>query len=194
MRSFARGMVRIRLLVFGLVLATTPAALMFAAGAAGQQPKRDRDERIQMDVIFSPGGGCQQRISDEIAKARDSLRVQAYYFTSKPIADAIVAAAKRGVDVCVVLDQSQEKQTYGSWRVLRREGVPVYFDAKHATANNKVILIDDRTIITGSFNFTKAAEEKNAENVLIIKNARELFARYAENFQKHLEHSKKYGG
>lgn len=97
MRFFARGMVRIRLLIFGLVLATAPAVLMFAAGAIGQQPKRDRDERIQIDVIFSPGGGCQQRISDEIAKARDSLRVQAYYFTSKPIADAIVAAAKRAL-------------------------------------------------------------------------------------------------
>ena len=73
-----------------------------------------------IDVLFSPDGGCADRIIKEIDKARKAVRVQMYFFTSKPIADALIAARKRGVKVEVILDSSQEKMTYGRFRVLRR--------------------------------------------------------------------------
>ncbi|MBK8268677.1 MAG: phospholipase D family protein [Planctomycetes bacterium] len=180
-------------LVFGLAALVVISTAALTSGAFFE-PGEDGDKSIEVDAIFSPGGGCQERIADEIAGAEKTLRIQAFYFTSKPITEAVVKAKKRGVSVTVVLDKSQEKMTYGSWRILKREGVPVYFDSKHATANNKVILIDDHTIITGSYNFTKAAEEKNAENVVIIKHADEVFEKFEKNFALHLKHSKKYSG
>lgn len=184
---------RHRGLVFGLAALVVISTAALTSGAFFE-PGEDGDKSIEVDAIFSPGGGCQERIADEIAGAEKSLRIQAFYFTSKPITEAVVKAKKRGVSVTVVLDKSQEKMTYGSWRILKREGVPVYFDSKHATANNKVILIDDHTIITGSYNFTKAAEEKNAENVVIIKHGDEVFEKFEKNFSLHLKHSKKYSG
>jgi phosphatidylserine/phosphatidylglycerophosphate/cardiolipin synthase-like enzyme len=75
---------------------------------------------------------------------------------------------------------------------LRRAGVSVYFDGEHATANNKIVLIDRRTVITGSYNFTKAAEERNAENVLIIKGEEDVLDRYLANFKAHRDHSSKH--
>ena len=145
-----------------------------------------------IDVLFSPDGGCENRIIEEIDGAKKTIRVQMYFFTSKPIADALIEAHKRGVKVKVILDKSQQKMTYGRFRVLRRAGISVYFDGEHATANNKIILIDRRTVITGSYNFTKAAEEKNAENVLIIKRRVDVLDRYLENFKTHRGHSSKY--
>jgi phosphatidylserine/phosphatidylglycerophosphate/cardiolipin synthase-like enzyme len=70
-------------------------------------------------------------------------------------------------------------------------GIPTYIDAKHAIAHNKVMIIDQMTVITGSFNFTKAAEVNNAENLLVIR-SKELAKIYLDNWRKHEEHSEKY--
>jgi len=188
---FSHGRLLVRRHIVGLVLTGAFACtLWIQRSVVGEVTGNDRDPRI--DVLFSPGGGCAERIVEEIGAAKETVRVQVYIFTSKPIANALIAAKKRGVRVEVILDKSQEKMTYGRFRVLRRAGIPVYFDREHSTANNKIILIDDQTIITGSYNFTKAAEEKNAENVLIIKGADDVFDRYLENFQTHREHSQRY--
>ncbi len=101
-------------------------------------------------------------------------------------------ARKRGVECQVIADKSQEKQTYGRLPVLRRDGVSILIDGEHATANNKIMLIDDTTIITGSFNYTRKAEDENAENILIIKGYRRLFDKYLANYQHHKEHTRKY--
>lgn len=151
-------------------------------------------KRTTIDVLFSPEGGCEGRIVEEIGKAKKHVRLQAYFFTSKPIAEAVIEAHGRGVECEVIADASQEKMTYGRLPVLRQAGVTVFIDAEHKTANNKIILIDTRTIITGSYNYTKAAEEKNAENVLIIKRHKSLFKKYLANFEKHKSHARPFRG
>lgn len=150
--------------------------------------------RLQADVLFSPNGGCTERIIQEIGKAQFRVRVQAYSFTSAPIAKAILEAKKRGVDCEVILDKSQETQNYSELDFFHNQGIPTYIDDRHAIAHNKVILLDDSTVITGSFNFSKAAEESNAENLLILTGDTELAAKYAANYATHLEHSRKYQG
>lgn len=72
-------------------------------------------------------------------------------------------------------------------------GVTTYYDSSHAIAHNKIMIIDKEIVITGSFNFTKAAEEKNAENLLILRN-KDLAKIYIENWEKHKEHSERYEG
>jgi len=145
----------------------------------------------QASIYFSPQGGAQQAIVDAIGKARESVYVQAYSFTSAPIAKALVDAKARGVKVEAILDKSQRKATYTGATFLKNAGIPVYIDDKHAIAHNKVMILDGQTVITGSFNFTKAAEERNAENLLILRD-KGLALLYTENWQKHLEHSEGY--
>jgi phosphatidylserine/phosphatidylglycerophosphate/cardiolipin synthase-like enzyme len=117
--------------------------------------------------------------------------VQAYSFTSAPIAKAVVDAHKRGVKVQVVLDKSQRMEKYSSATFLKNAGIPTYIDDKHAIAHNKVMVIDGATVITGNFNFTKAAEESNAENLLVIRDSG-IAGEYTKNWQAHLAHSVVY--
>ena len=90
--------------------------------------------------------------------------------------------------VQAILDKSQRSEKYTSATFLTNAGVPTFIDDKHAIAHNKVMIIDRGMVITGSFNFTKAAEEKNAENVLIIKD-KALAKVYIENWETHKSHS-----
>lgn len=141
-----------------------------------------------IDVLFSPNGGCTARIVRELNAAKKSVRMQAYSFTSSTIAKALVAAHRRGVAVEAILDASQASERYSSSRFLTNAKVPTLIDSEHAIAHNKVMIIDDRIVITGSFNFTKAAEEKNAENLLVIDSPA-LAAKYVANFAAHRKHS-----
>jgi phosphatidylserine/phosphatidylglycerophosphate/cardiolipin synthase-like enzyme len=128
-----------------------------------------------------------------LGKAKATILVQAFSFTSAPIAKVLLEAHKRGVQVQVILDKSQRTEKYSSADFLANQGVPTMIDAEHAIAHNKIIIIDGETIITGSFNFTKAAQEKNAENVLIIQDAT-LAAQYTQNWEAHRQHSQPYVG
>jgi phosphatidylserine/phosphatidylglycerophosphate/cardiolipin synthase-like enzyme len=175
------------------------AALLVSAGllqGQARQPQFKGPAAIQdgISVYFSPSGGCTEAIVAEIEKAQKSIKLQAYSFTSAPIAKAIVDANKRGVQVTAILGKSQRTEKYSSATFLQNQNVPVFIDAKHAIAHNKIILIDGKTIITGSFNFTKAAEENNAENLLIIRGKADLVGGYERNFQAHLDHAEKYEG
>lgn len=130
----------------------------------------------------------------ELNGARRTVDVQAYSFTSQPIARALVQAEQRGVQVRAVLDKSNASQKYTAATFLLHAGVPTYIDDKHAIAHNKVMIIDGTTLLTGSFNFTKAAEKNNAENLLVVKNDPALVQTYQRNFETHLQHSESYRG
>ncbi len=145
------------------------------------------------EIYFSPHGGATEAIIRELNKAKSTILVQAYSFTSSPIAKALLNAHKRGVKVEVILDKSQRTQKYSSATFLYNQGIPVKIDAQHAIAHNKIMIIDGETVITGSFNFTKAAEENNAENLLVIHDGK-LAERYTKNWQEHERHSEVYGG
>jgi phosphatidylserine/phosphatidylglycerophosphate/cardiolipin synthase-like enzyme len=144
-------------------------------------------------VYFSPHGGCTEAVVTALGRAKSTVLVQAYSFTSAPIAKALVEAHRRGVRVEVVLDKSQRTEKYSSATFIYNNGIPCFIDAQHAIAHNKVVVIDGQTVITGSFNFTKAAEESNAENLLVIADA-DMAAKYAQNWTAHRQHSDPYTG
>ena len=144
-------------------------------------------------VSFSPTGGCTIAVVNELSNAKSNILVQAYSFTSAPIAKALMDAHKRGVDVAVILDKSQRTEKYSEADFIVHAGIRTLIDPVHAIAHNKIMIIDGQVVITGSFNFTKAAEEHNAENLLIIRNV-ELAKRYMENWHVHEGHSEKYEG
>ena len=144
-------------------------------------------------VSFSPTGGCTTAVVNELSNAKSNVLVQAYSFTSAPIAKALVNAHQRGVTVQVILDKSQRTEKYSEADFIVHAGIRTLIDPVHAIAHNKIMIIDGQVVITGSFNFTKAAEEHNAENLLIIRNV-ELAKRYMENWHVHEGHSEKYEG
>jgi phosphatidylserine/phosphatidylglycerophosphate/cardiolipin synthase-like enzyme len=129
----------------------------------------------------------------ELKAARQSILVQAYSFTSAPIAAALVEATRRGVQIEVVLDKSNKTGKYSAADFVAHAGIPTWLDEKHAIAHNKVMIIDEATVVTGSFNFTKAAEESNAENLLILRSP-DLATRYTQQFIEHRRHSTPYAG
>src|SRR5262249_28314853 len=115
-------------------------------------------------VSFSPNGGATDAVIREVNAAEHPIPVQAYSFTSAPIAKALIAAHKRGLPVHVLLDKSNETATYTAATFMLHAGIPTLIDDHHAIAQNKIMIIDHATVLEGSFNFTKAAEAKNAEN------------------------------
>lgn len=142
-------------------------------------------------VCFTPGENCTQEIVDAINQSQTIIRVQAYSFTSAPIARALIDASKHGVHVEVILDKSQFRHNkYSSVKFLTHYGIPVWVDDQPTIAHNKVMIIDNKTVITGSFNFTKAAQNSNTENVIIINDAA-LAKKYLNNWQDRLEESTK---
>jgi phosphatidylserine/phosphatidylglycerophosphate/cardiolipin synthase-like enzyme len=145
------------------------------------------------EVYFSPNGECTNTIIRELNNAKHTILVQAYSFTSAPIAKALLDAHKRGINVEVILDKSQKTQSYSSATFLFNVGIPTKIDAQHSIAHNKVMIIDGETVITGSFNYTKAAEESNAENLLIIHDEK-LASLYTKNWQEHAGHSEIFAG
>ncbi len=151
------------------------------------------DNSTRWNVCFSPKGGCTEAIVEALNKSKSTVLVQAYSFTSVPISKALVEAYKRGVKVEVILDKSQRTEKYSSATFLLNNGIQPLIDDNHAIAHNKVMVIDGKTVITGSFNFTKAAEESNAENVLIIQDA-DLANKYTQNWNTHKRHSEPYMG
>jgi phosphatidylserine/phosphatidylglycerophosphate/cardiolipin synthase-like enzyme len=133
-----------------------------------------------IEVYFSPKGGCTEAVVRELNAAKTSVLVQAYSFTSASIAKALLESHKRGVKLQVIVDKSQRTEKYSEADFLVNVGIPVQIDAKHAIAHNKIMVIDGQVVVTGSFNFTKNAEENNAENLLVIRSP-ELAAKYAAN-------------
>lgn len=145
------------------------------------------------DVCFTPGEDCTDAIVTNLNQAQRDIWVQAYSFTSKPIAQALLDAAHRGVKVQVILDKSQRSQSYSAAQFLYNQGIPTWIDDRVAIAHNKVMIIDQSTVITGSFNFTQAAQKSNAENLLIIHDTK-LAQCYLQNWQSRWQASVVYQG
>ena len=159
-------------------------AILYATTAEAQS---------HIEAYFAPGTSCTNVIVREILKAKTTIHLQAYTFTSASIARALTDADDRGVKVIAILDASNRAKNYSAADFLAHEGIDTYIDSQHAIAHNKIIIIDGATVLTGSFNFTKAADEKNAENLLIIRDP-DIAAKYEQNWQIHFSHSEYYAG
>ena len=145
--------------------------------------------KTQMQVCFTPGEDCSALLISQINTAQKSIEVQAYSFTSYKIAKALVNAAQRGVDVKIILDKTQFDGAHFSVAAyLQKAGISLYDDDQVVIAHNKVMIIDNAIVETGSFNFTYAAQDKNAENMLIIYNTN-LAQEYLNNWNSREQQS-----
>ncbi|NOT40657.1 MAG: phospholipase D family protein [Alphaproteobacteria bacterium] len=147
-----------------------------------------------LKTCFTPGENCMSLIVAQIDRAQSEILVQAYSFQAKPLVKALGRAHKRGVKVRVILDRGDERQYDRAGSRLIAERILPHVDTGVASAHNKVMIIDRDAVITGSFNFTEAAQKKNAENVLLIKGYPDVAAAYAKNWELRLASSRPYYG
>lgn len=136
------------------------------------------------EVCFTPYENCKGEIISLINHAKKSIFMQAYSFTSHPIAQALVRAKNRGVDVQIIFDKSNfNGDFYSSSKYLIQHGIPSWNDYMLNIAHNKVIIVDRAIVEMGSFNYTYAAQKHNAENILIIHSTA-LAEKYIENWHR----------
>lgn len=125
----------------------------------------------KINVCFTPPAGCGSLIAQAIVGAKESIFVQAYGLTSDMIIYQLKNAHARGVQVKILLDGGNLSDNTDVLEQFKKLGMSVYFDKMPAIAHNKVMIIDHKKVITGSFNFTSAADKRNAENVLLIEDS-----------------------
>lgn len=158
---------------------------------------REENTAATLEVAFSPGEQPVRLIVAAIQAAQKQILVQAFSFTHRDIAEALIAAQHRGIEVLILADKRQALKLRNSViPLLAGKGIPVQLDARHDSAHDKVMIIDageaQPVVITGSFNFTFAAHHKNAENLLVIRHNRSLTQAYADNWRRHRQHSQTY--
>lgn len=136
------------------------------------------------DVGFSPDGTSLPLVIQAINSAKKSIHMAAYSFTSKPVADALLAASKRGVDVKVVADEKSNSGKYSATTYLANNKVPVKLDGNYPIFHHKFMVLDGVNLETGSFNYSAAAATKNAENVLVLWNVPQIASTYDKEWTK----------
>jgi phosphatidylserine/phosphatidylglycerophosphate/cardiolipin synthase-like enzyme len=161
------------------------------------QPAESVEETVTAQIAFTPGDEAARIIIEALRESRHQILVQAFSFTHRDIARALIQARARGVDVQVIADAEQTELIENSViPELAAAGVPVFLDAEHVAAHNKVMVIDEghssAAVITGSYNFTFAAQFRNAENLLLLRGGPRTARAYAENWRRHRAHSRSY--
>jgi phosphatidylserine/phosphatidylglycerophosphate/cardiolipin synthase-like enzyme len=152
-----------------------------------------------IEAAFTPGDRIDNLIIATIASAKHEVLVNAYSFTQRRIAGALVAARKRGVAVQVIADSQQAAALpQNVLAELAKGGVAVWLDANYQAAHNKVVIVDadtaGATTITGSYIFTVAAQWHNAENVLILRDNRDVARAYRDNWLRLKAHATPWPG
>ena len=128
-----------------------------------------------------------------IERAREQILVDAYELTSRPIAEALIEAKNKGVKVFVVCDGKENRKRYSVAGILSRNGIPVRLDDRFQIMHNKTLVIDNKSVETGSFNFTKqASSDRNAENAILFEDVPGLAASYAQYWAKRWAESSPY--
>ena len=153
------------------------------SGAFVAYPKVKLNDETEIFTYFSPEGNTISPLLWEIKSAKDSIHFMAFSFTHDALGDAMRARFKSGLDVRGVFEARQVDK-HSEFEKLEAAGLRVIKDGNSGMMHHKVIVIDGETVITGSYNFSKNAEKRNNENLLIIKGNREIAAAYLAEFEK----------
>lgn len=177
------------------------ALAVFAAALSPQGAARETvpASGMTIEALFTPGDPIDAKLAALIDGARTEVLVHAFSFTNRRIARALTAAHARGVRVEMLADRGQTLELPGSAvPALARAGIPVWLDGNFAAAHNKVLLVDagapHATLVTGSYNFTAAAQLRNAENVLIVRHDAALAAQFRDNYMRLRERAVRFDG
>ncbi len=157
---------------------------LFGGGAPRATPYPQVDVKgTSVECYFAPEDDVQEEILDELQPAQRAIDFMAFSFTSKPIAETMAQRIPAGVRVRGVFERRNAGSTYSKDEYLSSQGAQIYLDDNPHTMHHKVIIVDASTVITGSYNFSQSAEERNDENVLIIHSP-DIAKAYEQEFER----------
>jgi phosphatidylserine/phosphatidylglycerophosphate/cardiolipin synthase-like enzyme len=136
-----------------------------------------------LDVCFSRTMNCAQVIVSLIDSANRSVFVAVYSFTRDDIADALIRAHERGLDVRVVVESERADEKGSEYLRLRGAGVDIRLDTNSGLMHHKFMAIDGKIVVTGSYNFSVSAEDANDENLIVLI-GEEIAALYSSEFMR----------
>ena len=179
-------------LVYWLSILSASACIALLSNTVDARSFGPQKTQGTLEVYFTPRDRAEKAIIHSLDQARQSIHIQAFSLTSKNISRAIVRAVNRGVKADLLLDKKQALgDRHSRHQYLAKAGVHVRFETRYRSAHNKIMIIDaassSPTLITGSYNFSYSAQARNAENLLIFRNAPALTAAYLRNWQYHAD-------
>jgi len=136
-----------------------------------------------VEVYFSPQDGVAQHVLQRLAAAKKSIHFMTFSYTEDTISDAMIAKVKAGLAVRGVFETQNAGGSGADFTRLRQGGVDVLEDGNCYILHHKVIVVDERTVITGSYNFTGSAERDNDENLVIVDDPT-LARAYLDEFER----------
>ncbi|HVI28789.1 phospholipase D-like domain-containing protein [Hansschlegelia sp.] len=175
-------MMKARLLVALVALATVSSASAETMNGAASSALHADNARV--DACFTPGDACDDMLGDAIDKAQRQILVQAMFFSNKKLMRGLANAHKRGVDVKMIMSIGSEKKRSKNLLYFMKQGIPILIDANVKTQHNKVMIIDNAEVFTGSYNFTYSAQRKNAENMVRITDSPEVVSSFVNNWKR----------
>lgn len=154
------------------------------SGASVVYPKVEFSDGTQIFTHFSPDNDIVSSLLREIGSAKKSIHFMAFSFTQDELGRAMRKRFESGVDVRGVFEKRQVDDRYSEYNAMKKAGLRVALDKNRGAMHHKVIVIDEETVITGSYNFSKNAEERNSENLLIIKGNPDIAQAYLAEFDR----------
>ncbi len=137
----------------------------------------------RIEVYFSPQDGVAKHVLQRLAAAKRSISFMTFSYTEDTISDAMIAKVEAGLTMRGVFESQNARGTGADFNRLKQGGVDVLEDGNCYILHHKVIVIDERTVITGSYNFTGSAEKDNDENLVIVDDSA-LARAYLDEFQR----------
>ncbi|MDD9954163.1 MAG: phospholipase D-like domain-containing protein [Candidatus Woesearchaeota archaeon] len=135
-----------------------------------------------IELYMCPQDDCEDAVLRTLASAQQEVKFMIFTFTSDPVGDLLVQLHESGISVEGVFEKRQNSQ-YAEYEKLKEWGLPVFLDGNKGTMHHKVFIIDERIVITGSYNPTKSANERNDENLLIIHDE-EIAKKYLAEYER----------
>jgi phosphatidylserine/phosphatidylglycerophosphate/cardiolipin synthase-like enzyme len=136
-----------------------------------------------IQIYFSPEDKVMDHMIPVVASAQSNIRFMAFSFTDFPLAQAMIDRAGAGVDVEGIYEKVGSETEGSEMKNFFCSHVPVRQDGNPRFLHDKIIIVDNHIVISGSFNFSSNATENNDENVIIIDNP-QIAALYMQEFGK----------
>ncbi len=138
-----------------------------------EKQKKTRTTKLKINGIlienyFCPEDNCEKKVLEELEKAEENIYFMVFTFTSENIGNKLVEKHEKGIEIKGVFEKFSANTQYSEYKKLNENNINVKTDKNPDIMHHKVFIIDNKTVITGSYNPTKSANEKNDENILII--------------------------
>jgi phosphatidylserine/phosphatidylglycerophosphate/cardiolipin synthase-like enzyme len=140
-------------------------------------------EGVIKAVCFSRVEQCDSLLINLISQARKSVYVAIYSFTRDGLARALIDAKNRGVEVKIIIEEENAYGQGSDYRMLKEAGVDIRLDGNPALMHHKFMVVDGEIIVTGSYNWSTAAEDRNDENFVVIRD-RSVAERFMQEFNR----------